>query len=62
MQKNHKGSDKWLYVLIALVIVGFYGLLGKADMSTAQMEVNAKQCEQHITAEAYHDCVVRLNK
>lgn len=60
-QKDHKGSDKWFYVLIALSIIAMYGLLGKADMNAATLEQNAKQCETRITQEAYKLCIERIN-
>ena len=62
-QTDHKGSDKWFYLLIALVIVVFYGLLGKADVNAATYEQNANYCASHtVSNDTYMACVQRLNK
>lgn len=60
-QKSIKGSSKWVYALTALSIIAMYGLLGKADINAATLEQNVKQCDQHITQEAYKLCIKDLN-
>lgn len=57
MQQNHKARDKWVYALIALVIVVFYGLLGKADVATAKLEQTANGCGLYTSQSAYQACI-----